>query len=221
MDVRYIICELRTRMSMSLKNNSVMRMRNSKYIFFVLVLMLLASCGTVQRMTKGDMEEEDFIIGKLYEDELVKEQPYVPKVERGKKPRTAYEEASDKGKNKKLYAVIKPWMGVPYKYGGTTKQGVDCSGFVGNIYREAYGITLHRTANDMQQDVKKVSKSQLREGDLVFFVNSHGKVSHVGIYLHDGLFVHSSTSRGVIISPLSDSYWSQHFHCGGRHPKAR
>lgn len=206
---------------MSLKNNSVMRVRNSKYIFFVLVLMLLASCGTVQRMTKGDMEEEDFIIGKLYEDELVKEQPYVPKVERGKKPRTAYEEASDKGKNKKLYAVIKPWMGVPYKYGGTTKQGVDCSGFVGNIYREAYGITLHRTANDMQQDVKKVSKSQLREGDLVFFVNSHGKVSHVGIYLHDGLFVHSSTSRGVIISPLSDSYWSQHFHCGGRHPKAR
>lgn len=198
-----------------------MRVRNSKYIFFVLVLMLLASCGTVQRMTKGDMEEEDFIIGKLYEDELVKEQPYVPKVERGKKPRTAYEEASDKGKNKKLYAVIKPWMGVPYKYGGTTKQGVDCSGFVGNIYREAYGITLHRTANDMQQDVKKVSKSQLREGDLVFFVNSHGKVSHVGIYLHDGLFVHSSTSRGVIISPLSDSYWSQHFHCGGRHPKAR
>ncbi|MBQ7279690.1 MAG: C40 family peptidase [Bacteroidales bacterium] len=196
-------------------------MRNSKYIFFVLVLMLLASCGTVQRMTKGDMEEEDFIIGKLYEDELVKEQPYVPKVERGKKPRTAYEEASDKGKNKKLYAVIKPWMGVPYKYGGTTKQGIDCSGFVGNIYREAYGITLHRTANDMQQDVKKVSKSQLREGDLVFFVNSHGKVSHVGIYLHDGLFVHSSTSRGVIISPLSDSYWSQHFHCGGRHPKAR
>ena len=221
MDVRYIICEPRTRMSMSLKNNSVMRMRNSKYIFFVLVLMLLASCGTVQRMTKGDMEEEDFIIGKLYEDELVKEQPYVPKVERGKKPRTAYEEASDMGKNKKLYAVIKPWMGVPYKYGGTTKQGVDCSGFVGNIYREAYGITLHRTANDMQQDVKKVSKSQLREGDLVFFVNSHGKVSHVGIYLHDGLFVHSSTSRGVIISPLSDSYWSQHFHCGGRHPKAR
>ena len=206
---------------MSLKNNSVMRVRNSKYIFFVLVLMLLASCGTVQRMTKGDMEEEDFIIGKLYEDELVKEQPYVPKVERGKKPRTAYEEASDKGKNKKLYAVIKPWMGVPYKYGGTTKQGIDCSGFVGNIYREAYGITLHRTANDMQQDVKKVSKSQLREGDLVFFVNSHGKVSHVGIYLHDGLFVHSSTSRGVIISPLSDSYWSQHFHCGGRHPKAR
>ena len=198
-----------------------MRMRNSKYIFFVLVLMLLASCGTVQRMTKGDMEEEDFIIGKLYEDELVKEQPYVPKVERGKKPRTAYEEASDMEKNKKLYAVIKPWMGVPYKYGGTTKQGVDCSGFVGNIYREAYGITLHRTANDMQQDVKKVSKSQLREGDLVFFVNSHGKVSHVGIYLHDGLFVHSSTSRGVIISPLSDSYWSQHFHCGGRHPKAR
>lgn len=198
-----------------------MRVRNSKYIFFVLVLMLLASCGTVQRMTKGDMEEEDFIIGKLYEDELVKEQPYVPKVERGKKPRTAYEEASDKGKNKKLYAVIKPWMGVPYKYGGTTKQGIDCSGFVGNIYREAYGITLHRTANDMQQDVKKVSKSQLREGDLVFFVNSHGKVSHVGIYLHDGLFVHSSTSRGVIISPLSDSYWSQHFHCGGRHPKAR
>ena len=191
-------------------------------MFAVAALMLAASCDTVKHMAKGDVEDEDFIIGKLYEDEYYKEKVYVPKTtQKGKKPQTAYDEASSKGKNKKLYEVIKPWMGVPYKYGGTTKQGVDCSGFVGNIYREAYGITLKRTANDMQQDVKKVGKNQLREGDLVFFVNSHGKVSHVGIYLHDGLFVHSSTSRGVIISPLSDKYWSQHFYSGGRHPKVR
>ena len=80
-----------------------------------------------------------------------------------------------------------------------------------------YGATLHRIASDIQQDVKLIGRNQLKEGDIVFFTNSNGKVSHVGIYLKDDMFVHSSTSNGVIISTLENSYWKQHFYKGGRH----
>ena len=120
------------------------------------------------------------------------------------------------GDNEQLYSAIQEWMGTPYKYGGTTKSGVDCSAFVGNVFRQVYKVNLHRVANDIQQDVTPVEKNELREGDIVFFTNSKGRVSHVGIYLRDGMFAHASTSRGVIISRLSDTYWSKHFYRCGR-----
>ena len=77
-------------------------------------------------------------------------------------------------------------------------------------------MTLNRTANDMLRDVKLIAKSQLKEGDLVFFTNSKGKVSHVGIYLKEDLFAHASTSNGVSVSRLDNKYWEKHFYKGGR-----
>ena len=71
-------------------------------------------------------------------------------------------------------------------------------------------------ADDIRKDVTLIPRSELAEGDVVFFTNSKGRVSHVGIYLKDGLFAHASTSRGVIISRLDDKYWSAHFFKGGR-----
>lgn len=185
----------------------------------LMTMALFQSCESVKAFLAKDLEEEDFSMGELYVDEYVKEVPYVP---------VASEEARRSGNvnalgmerkendNEQLYNAIQEWMGTPYKYGGTTKAGVDCSAFVGNIVRQVYKINLHRVANDMLQDVTVVSKDELREGDLVFFTNSKGRVSHVGIYLRDGMFAHSSTSRGVIISRLSDTYWNKHFHQGGR-----
>lgn len=204
------------------KTPSAVKHRSHLLIALTATIMALAatSCDTMRRFVSQDLEEEDFIIGKLYEDELVKETPYVPPTPQGKPSGgNALDKARAGGKDMKLYAAIEPWMGVPYKYGGTTKQGVDCSAFVGHVYKDAYGIALKRTVNDIKPTVTKISKSQLREGDLVFFVNSHGKPSHIGIYLHDGMFVHSSTSNGVSISTLENSYWSKHFLQGGRHPK--
>lgn len=185
----------------------------------LMTMALFQSCESVKAFLAKDLEEEDFSMGELYVDEYVKEVPYVP---------VASEEARRSGNvnalgmdrkendNEQLYNAIQEWMGTPYKYGGTTKAGVDCSAFVGNIVRQVYKINLHRVANDMLQDVTVVSKDELREGDLVFFTNSKGRVSHVGIFLRDGMFAHSSTSRGVIISRLSDTYWNKHFHQGGR-----
>lgn len=186
---------------------------------FLLLSLMLTSCDTIKRILNTDLEEDDYTIGELYVDEYVKEVPYVP---------TPSDEAKEAGRvnslgiergpndNEDLYDAVQSWIGTPYLYGGETKAGVDCSGFVGHIYQQVYHRRLHRVANDMQQDCTLISRSELREGDLVFFTNSKGKVSHVGIYLKDDIFAHSSTSRGVIISRLGDSYWSKHFYKGGR-----
>lgn len=197
-------------------------MKNSKYILYSLLLLapvLFGSCDTVRKFMAQDLEEEDFTVGELYVDEYVKEVPYVPAaseeaVEQGRVNALGIEREA--GDNDRLYDAIQSWMGTPYLYGGTTRDGVDCSAFVGHIYKEVYDIRLHRVANDIQQDVTLVSKSELKEGDIVFFTNSKGRVSHVGIYLKNDMFAHASTSSGVIISRLGDSYWSKHFYKGGR-----
>jgi len=191
---------------------------------FLLVLLgiaalLFTSCESVKRFMERDLEEEDYSMGELYVDEYVNEVPYVPTPSddaRRSGNVNALGIEREPGDNDALYNAIQAWMGTPYRYGGTDKNGVDCSAFVGHIYREVYGIDLHRVSHDMQQDVTLISKSELREGDIVFFTNSKGRVSHVGIYLKNGLFAHSSTSRGVIISRLDDSHWRKHFYRGGR-----
>lgn len=177
------------------------------------------SCDTVKRFLSTDLEEEDYSLGELYVDEYVKEVPFVPTPSEAAKAEGRVNSLGierEEGDNEALYDAIQSWIGTPYRYGGTTKAGIDCSGFVGNIYQEVYNKKLQRVANDMQQDCTLISRSELKEGDLVFFTNSKGRVSHVGIYLKNDIFAHSSTSRGVIISRLGDSYWSKHFYKGGR-----
>lgn len=191
----------------------------SKTSLLLLATLLFTSCEAIKNILSRDLEEEDYTVGELYVDEYVSEVPYVPTPSAeakaaGRVNSLGIERGPDD--NEQLYDAIESWMGTPYRYGGTTKEGVDCSAFVGHIVSEVYQRRLHRVANDMQQDVTLISKSELREGDIVFFINSKGRVSHVGIYLKDGLFAHSSTSRGVIISRLDDSYWSKHFYKGGR-----
>ena len=193
------------------------------------VLLLFTSCDTLKRFLSRDLEEEDYTVGELYEDEYVEEVPYVPtprepqtgaetQGQEGGNATTVMGIALGEGNNAKLYEAIAGWIGTPYRYGGTTKEGVDCSAFVGHIYKEVYGLKLHRVADDMRKDFTLVSRSELSEGDVVFFTNSKGRVSHVGIYLKDDLFAHSSTSRGVIVSRLGDKYWSAHFYKGGKRP---
>lgn len=194
---------------------------NRKYILYTLILVVpifFSSCETIKKFMSQDLEEEDFAVGELYVDEYVKEVPFVPTpseeaMEQGRVNSLGIERSE--GDNERLYDAIQSWIGTPYLYGGTSRDGIDCSAFVGQIYKEVYDIRLHRVANDIQLDVTLISKSELKEGDIVFFTNSKGRVSHVGIYLKDDMFAHSSTSRGVIISRLGDSYWSKHFYKGG------
>lgn len=121
--------------------------------------------------------------------------------------------------NHALYVESANWMGVPYRNGGTTKQGVDCSGLTSAIYKKVYRKNLERSSDDQRKkDCRQVKKRKLKEGDLVFFHNGRKKkrATHVGIYLKEDLFIHASTSRGVSIGNLNEEYWEKHWLSGGR-----
>lgn len=111
--------------------------------------------------------------------------------------------------NIKLLETIDEWYGTRYRYGGTTKSGIDCSAFVRAVYKVAFGIDLPRTARE-QFRAAALAVSNLRTGDLLFF-NTSGGISHVGMYLGNNKFVHASTSRGVIVSDLDENYYAARY----------
>lgn len=117
--------------------------------------------------------------------------------------------------NTALYNFIDEWWATRYHYGGSDKNGIDCSAFTGKLVSNIYGVTLPRTAADQYKETQRVSMADLAEGDLVFF-NTRGGVSHAGLYLGNGYFVHSSVNYGVTISSLTDGYYNKRFISGGR-----
>lgn len=120
--------------------------------------------------------------------------------------------------NHKLYLEAAEWIGVPYRAGGDSKRGTDCSGFTCQLYRKVYRTQVPRNTEDLKKESSKVAKRNLREGDLVFFSSNRSKkkVAHVGIYLKNGRFIHASTSKGVIVSSLNEDYYTRHWMSGGR-----
>lgn len=109
-----------------------------------------------------------------------------------------------------LTQTAQQYLGAPYVYGGTTTRGFDCSGYTQKVFSDL-GIKLNRTSRDQFAQGTAVSKSNLQAGDLVFFNTSGRGVSHVGIYIGNNKFIHSSTSKGVIISSLSERYWAPRY----------
>ena len=105
-----------------------------------------------------------------------------------------------------LRAATQDWIGVPYRFGGTSRRGIDCSAFVQTVYRDVFGLSLPRVTADQVRAGSGVARGTFQPGDLVFFRPS-SKGRHVGIYLGDGEFVHASTSEGVTVSQLNNGYW--------------
>ncbi|MBW4085178.1 C40 family peptidase [Paenibacillus sp. S150] len=110
----------------------------------------------------------------------------------------------------KLDTVISKTIGTTYKFGGTSTNGFDCSGFTSYVFK-SIGLTLPRTSKAQFKVGTSVSRSNLRSGDLVFFNTFGSGVSHVGIYVGNGKFAQSSTSRGVTITSLSEAYWANRY----------
>ncbi|PLT43718.1 C40 family peptidase [Paenibacillus sp. FSL W8-1187] len=110
----------------------------------------------------------------------------------------------------KMDGVISDVIGTPYKSAGTTSKGFDCSGFTSYVFKQ-FKITLPHSSAAQSAMGKKVAKDDLKAGDLVFFNTSGKGVSHVGVYVGDGKFAHASSSRGVTISELSESYYAKRY----------
>ncbi|MBI1344203.1 MAG: hypothetical protein GC171_14860 [Terrimonas sp.] len=109
-------------------------------------------------------------------------------------------------KNLKIYEYVDDWYGTRYCMGGTTKSCIDCSAFVQAFFAAIYSVAVPRTAREQYKASRKISQTEIKEGDLLFF-NTRGGISHVGIYLQNNKFVHASTSGGVMISDMFESYW--------------
>ena len=117
--------------------------------------------------------------------------------------------------NQKLFGFLEEWYGVPYRYGGSTKSGIDCSAFTCSLMTNVYGISIPRSSREQYSATKRIKKGQLSEGDLVFF-KTRGRISHVGVYLGNNKFAHASTSSGVMISDLDDEYFAKRYAGSGR-----
>ena len=111
--------------------------------------------------------------------------------------------------NIKLLEAVDDWYGIRYRFGGTSKSGVDCSAFVRAVYETAFGIELPRTARE-QYAAASHKVSEPKQGDLLFF-NTRGGVSHVGVYLGNDRFAHASSSKGVMVSSLTEKYYAARY----------
>lgn len=116
----------------------------------------------------------------------------------------------------KLYQFVYDWIGTPYRLGGDSKNGVDCSKFASKLYDQVFNTAIGYNSRNIYTNVDKVKKDELQPGDFVFFKIRSKNITHVGVYMGDNKFAHASSSRGVMISDLNESYWKRYYFNGGR-----
>ncbi len=203
------------------KINIILFQQKQFAVTILIAAALLNGCGLLKKANSEDKYKANvFNMSKVDSVVLVKKEPaklHKLQIEFGKKLAVA----PDSIYNLRLYGFIKEWLGIPYEWGGTNEKGIDCSAFVQKLYYQVYDIAIPRTSLEQYYTnwVDLYSNTKyLREGDLVFFktLKNNNPVTHVGFYLHNNYFVNASSSKGVSIAKLNDSYWSVKYVACGR-----
>jgi hypothetical protein len=114
---------------------------------------------------------------------------------------------------------VKKYLGIPYRLGGSSKKGMDCSNFSRIVYRKILGIEIPNNSINQfsSSELKPIDSDDLQMGDLIFFGNKKKRINHVGVYLSDGQFIHASSSQGITVSSLDSRYWKKRFVSSKRH----
>ncbi|MCC6181620.1 MAG: C40 family peptidase [Bacteroidia bacterium] len=184
---------------MYLMPNLVFMNYGVKYALLLLIVTLLVACKARKETvkTKPNTKESVAVNSK---SNLLKKQ-YAEKLSVSESAIT----------NEALYQFIDDWMGVPYKYAGKDKRGIDCSALTSTLYQQVYQKKISDNTKSLVEETKKITKQELKEGDLVFFITNGKSISHVGVYLHNNKFVHASSKKGVMISDLNEPYFIKTF----------
>lgn len=174
-----------------------------RYIVYGLVALALAACHTSKpAVIKGSSGS------------TASGQKPAPVVSSDKKSGAS----NDPDKARSIIKEARKWIGTPYKYGGKSRKGTDCSGMVMMVFDNTLGVKLPRSSREQHKFCRSVPCDAIEPGDLVFFgsVKRGGSVNHVGLYIGDGKMIHASTSRGVMESSVNEAYWRDRFHSAGR-----
>ena len=111
------------------------------------------------------------------------------------------------GINQNYIAAISEWVGVPYKYGGNSRSGTDCSGLVQSVYMKVFNKVVDHNSLALFNKAKSIGRGKVVEGDLLFFKINGNKISHVGMHVTESYFIHASTKKGVVISSIAEPYY--------------
>lgn len=204
-----------------------------KFFWIVGILSLfITSCGTFIPVNQANNDYSPIQRSYYFESSIINKDLFAenkakePKREK-KEEKSAIEEILEIQQSftsafvTNILSEAESFLGVPYRYGGTTRSGIDCSSFVQQVF-SIFGQELPRVSQAQAKEGSRVTREELREGDLVFFATKgRGRVTHVGIVHNvseDGEidFIHASTSQGVTITPLNNSYWSPRYLYGKR-----
>lgn len=184
------------------------------FIMIAVVASGLAGCRSTTATTaryRGDV---------LYGDGSQKRPDSVRHKAEGRKPFDveAYAKDITDPYQRALVAEIAGWLGTPYQWGGHSKEGTDCSGLVMEVFRNVTGLKLPRVSRDQSRYVASLDHKTVEPGDLLFFAADSGlaDVSHVGMYVGNGQMIHSSVSRGVMLSDVEVPYWQSRLYNAGR-----
>jgi probable lipoprotein NlpC len=186
--------------------------RHIKLLLFFAAAVIFSSCHSRKLTVRNPQDDYNSSIL------IPKRGPYVM-VKPDKETTDKYAELMGVKRNDiqngRLYSFIDGWLGVPYRFGGTGKDGVDCSGLVFLLQLQVYDQPLPRTCALQVNSIKRKYEEELKEGDLVFFDFDGKQYSHVGVYLQNGYIVHASTRKGVIIVKLHDQGIYKYFSRAG------
>lgn len=120
----------------------------------------------------------------------------------------------------KLFAAFSNWEGTKYKWGGTSRSGIDCSALTREVFKEVFGYELPRVSIDQVKKGRRIDTKDLKPGDLLYF-RPENRINHVAVYLGNSLFINATSSKGVVLSSLNNSYWGKYFKYAVRVDAAR